>query len=46
MGFFVHAKTTDFMFKLLEIRGGSRAAATSKLERFVIIVNGFQPLSR
>ena len=27
------------------IRGGSRAAATSKMERFVIIVNGFQPLT-
>ena len=26
-------------------RGGSRAAATSKIECFVIIVNGFQPLS-
>ena len=26
-------------------RGGSRAAATSKMERFVIIVNGFQPLT-
>ena len=25
-------------------RGGSRAAATSKMESFVIIVNGFQPL--
>ena len=25
--------------------GGSRAAATSKMERFVIIVNGFQPLT-
>ena len=24
------------------IRGGSRAAATSKMERFVITVNGFQ----
>ena len=24
-------------------RGGSRAAETSKMERFVIIVNGFQP---
>ena len=24
-------------------RGGSRAAATSKMECFVIIVNGFQP---
>ena len=26
-------------------RGGSRAAATSKMERFVIIVNGFKPLT-
>ena len=25
--------------------GGSRAAATAKLERFVIIDNGFQPLT-
>ena len=31
--------------KLNYYRGGSRAAATSKLERFVIIVNGFQPLT-
>ena len=30
----------------LEIyRGGSRTAATSKMERFMIIVNGFQPLT-
>ena len=29
----------------LYIRGGSRAAATSKMERFVIIGNGFQPLT-
>ena len=27
------------------LRGGSRTAATSKMELFVIIVNGFQPLS-
>ena len=27
------------------LRGGSRAAATSKMERFVILVNGFQPLT-
>ena len=27
------------------IRGGSRATATSKVERFVIIVNEFQPLT-
>ena len=26
-------------------RGVSRSAATSKMERFVIIVNGFQPLT-
>ena len=26
-------------------RGGSRAAATSKMQRFVIIVNDFQPLT-
>ena len=26
-------------------RGGSRTAATSKTERFVIVVNGFQPLT-
>ena len=31
--------------KLCPIRGGSRAAAISKMERFVIIVNGFQPLT-
>ena len=28
------------------IRGGSRTAATSKIERFLIIVNGFQLLSQ
>ena len=27
------------------LRSGSRPAATSKMERFVIIVNGFQPLT-
>ena len=26
-------------------RGGSRAAATTKMERFVIIVNGWKPLT-
>ena len=30
---------------LFIFRGGSRTAATSKMERFVIIVNGFQPLT-
>ena len=29
----------------LDVRGGSRAAATSKMERFVIIVNGWKPLT-
>ena len=29
----------------MALRGGSRATATSKMERFVIIVNGFQPLT-
>ena len=28
-----------------DIRGGSRAAATSKMECFVIIVNGWKPLT-
>ena len=27
------------------IRGGSKTAARSKIERFAIIVNGFQPLT-
>ena len=30
---------------ILTSRGGSRTAATSKMELFVIIVNGFQPLT-
>ena len=29
----------------IPFRGGSRAAATFKMDRFVIIVNGFQPLT-
>ena len=29
----------------VRFRGGSRDAATSKMEYFVIIVNGFQPLT-
>ena len=29
----------------LIIRGGSRSAATSKMERFVIIVDGWNPLT-
>ena len=35
-----------FFLKTHQIpRGGSRAATTSKMERFVIIVNGLQPLT-
>ena len=33
------------LFPLKFIRGRSRAAATSKMERFVIIVNSVQPLT-
>ena len=29
----------------VNVRGGSRAAATSKMERFVIIINGLKPLT-
>ena len=29
----------------LSFRGGSRTAATSKMEHFVIIVNGWKPLT-
>ena len=29
----------------MNIRDGSRTAATSKIERFVIIVNGWKPLT-
>ena len=32
-------------FLSCHFRSGSRAATTSKMERFVIIVNGFQPLT-
>ena len=37
--FFTQAK------KIIMSRGRSRTAATSKIERFVIIVNGLQPLT-
>ena len=33
------------VLSLIQKRGGSRAAATSKMERFVIIVNGWKPLT-
>ena len=32
--------------KSIIFRGRSRTAATSKMERFVIIVNGFQPFTK
>ena len=32
-------------FEQIKRRGGSRTAATSKMERFVIIVNGWKPLT-
>ena len=34
-----------YAFAYIRHRGGPRAAATSTMERFVIIVNGFQPLT-
>ena len=37
----MHAKGDPYLI----IRGGSRAAAASKMERFMIIVNGFQLLT-
>ena len=33
------------MSRVTRFRGGSRAAATSKMESFVIIVNGWEPLT-
>ena len=33
------------MIEILYFRAGSRAAATSKMEHFVVIVNDFQPLT-
>ena len=32
-------------FDTIVSKGGSRTAAISKIERFVIIVNGFQPVT-
>ena len=41
----INSATFTMILSLLISRGGSRAAATSKIERFVIIVNGYQPLT-
>ena len=38
-------KEGKFKKRVHGIRGGSRTVATSKMERFVIIVKGFQPLT-
>ena len=40
-----HKNKTVVLTGFYLIRGGSRTAATSKMELFVIIVNGFQPLT-
>ena len=37
-------KLNKFTYQRI-LRGGSMAAATSKMERFVIIVNGYKPLT-
>ena len=35
----------DILSNQMSVRGGSKIAAPSKMERFVIIVNGFQSLT-
>ena len=42
-GSFSITQNAQFIYVL--IRGGSSIAATSTMERFVIIVNGFHPLN-
>ena len=37
--------STDIEEVMKKIKGGSRAATTSKMECFVIKLNGFQPLT-
>ena len=39
------AKKKRYLKLCVCFRGGSRTAATSKMERFVIIVNGWKPLT-
>ena len=43
--FAVLLHASESSLQQIEFRGGSRTAATSKMEGFVIIVNGFQPLT-
>ena len=38
-------ETSNLIVPVAHFRDGSRTAATSKMERFVIIVNGLQPLT-
>ena len=45
LALFFNELNSHIQRNITKIRGGSRAAATSKMERFVIIVNGFQPLT-
>ena len=40
----MYGRTVSVVY-LVHTRGGSRTSATSKMEHFVIIVNGFQPLT-
>ena len=40
--YFTNLQSTAFKH---QHKGGSRSAATSKMERFVIIVNGWKPLT-
>ena len=42
--FAVHLRIQLYLRYIIS-RGGSRTAATSKIERFVIIVNGWKPLT-
>ena len=44
--FLFSSNTDNNMYQMtVACRGGSRTAATSKMERFVIIVNGLKPLT-
>ena len=49
LSFYFLSDNNNILYRLLifatRIRGGSRTAATSKFKHFVIIVNGFQPLT-
>ena len=38
------AQSVSYLLLTIVLRGGSRTAATSKMELFVVIVNGWEPL--